>query len=559
MTNFSLKQCIDHLHQTHDIVCQIDCKYSDMAVARVDLYSKIKQAYRESFQDNQRLIFVLEQDLYNTNSTTGSILQAIQIILQDIDISNFFVCVVTTNPDIDKEYQFIKDNISNDPVDFQVFKCLGNFDKITVEHIAMQGKIQSLKSVDFDKISNQHQNLLFVDPVFCMMPWVGINISTTSQVYPCCVTKSEFSIGNIKDHSIDEIWNAENIKNIRKSMLQGIPVNGCQDCYDKEKLKRPSSRMNFNRELAKHVHLIDSTDQSGNVPTTNIKYWDIRYNNLCNFACRSCGPDQSSSWYQVHNTVQPDKKITIPLLQIGNNQDEVYNQICQNISHVDTIYFAGGEPSMIENFYNILELLIDHNRKDVHLIYNINMSRLSLKQKSLLTLWNQFQHVSIGASLDAEGDRATYLRSGTVWKDIINNRLAIAQECPHVDFWVSATTGLINALHVPDFHQSWVSQGLIEPADFNIQLLFTPAYQSVLNAPPELKQKIQDRYVQHLEWLTPLDKTGRAVHGFNSVIEMCQQPTQYDSEKFWTQIHKLDQYHGTNLLETFPELQNVGL
>jgi radical SAM protein with 4Fe4S-binding SPASM domain len=559
MSIITVNECVTYLRNTHNIVSEIICNYSEIEQARLDLYIKLKMAHKTEYSPDQRIIFVLTQDLYNSNSTTGSVLQAIQVILQDIDISNFFVCIVTTNPDFDSEYEFIKNNISVDPVSFHVYKCTGDFDKIKSEHTSIQGKAQSLKDIDFDLITEQHRDLIFNDPVFCIIPWIGINVATTSKVYPCCDTKKEFSIGNVKDNSIHEIWNSDNIKAIRKSMLQGTPVESCQNCYKKEKLKRPSSRTNFNQEFAQNIHVIDNTNPDGSLPSTDIKFWDVRYNNLCNLSCRSCNPSDSSSWYQVHNAINPDKKLTVQLLEAGNNQDAVFDQMQKSIDQIDTIYFAGGEPAMIENFYKILELLIANNRTDVRLRYNLNMTRLTLKNRSLLNLWNKFKHVSIGASLDAEGDRAAYMRSGTVWKDIVINRNAIAENCPHVDFWVSATTGLINALHVPDFHQSWVEKGFVKPSDFNIQLLFAPAYQSIINAPAELKQKIIDRYTKHLAWLTSQDYHGRAVHGFNSVIEMCHQPGHYDSEKFWKEVNQLDKYHGTSLLQTFPELCNTGL
>lgn len=555
----TVDQCVQQLRNNYEIVCQVDCNYSNIEIARVDLYTKLRAAHKEAYLENQRLIFVLEQDLYNTNSSIGSVLQAIQVILQDIDISNYFICLVTTNSDIDSEYQYIKHNISSDSVNFHVYQCQGNFTKINVEHTVIQGKIQSLTSVNLASLTDKQQHLLFVDPVFCMIPWVGINVDTTSKVYPCCHTQHKSEIGNTTTHSIEQIWNSDKMNSIRRAMITGKSVKSCQSCYEKEKLKQPSPRINFNKEFANNIQLINSTRSDGSLPTTNIKYWDIRYNNLCNFACRSCNPKASSSWFKVHNTIHPDKKLTIPLLTAGNDQDAVFDQMRKNINHVDTIYFAGGEPAMIENFYKILELLIEHNRTDVKLRYNINMSRLTLKDKSLLTLWSHFKYVTIGASLDAEQEKASYLRVGTVWDDIVTNRIAISNHCPHVDFWISATTGLINALHVPDFHQSWVAQGLIKPDNFNIQMLLAPDYQSIINAPDQLKQKIIDRYQQHLEWLTPLDKTGRAVHGFNSVVEMCRQQGHYNSEKFWTEVNNLDQYHGTSLLETFPELRDSGL
>jgi radical SAM protein with 4Fe4S-binding SPASM domain len=559
MSTITVNECVEHLRNTHDVIAEITCNYSEIHQAKLDLYAKLKIAYKTEYTPDQRIVFVLTQDLYNGTSAIGAVLQTIQVILQDIDISNFFVCLVTTNPDIDSEYEFIKNNISTDPVSFHLYKCTGNFDRINIEQTVMQGKAQSLKDIDFDSINNRHRDLLFKDPVFCIIPWIGIHVYTNSKAYPCCVAKKEFSIGNVKENSISEIWNSDKIKAIRKSMLEGTPLESCEYCYKKEKLKRPSDRNNFNQEFAQDIHIIDTTNADGSLPSTDIKFWDIRYNNLCNLSCRSCGPLSSSSWYQVHNSINPDRKLAVPLLEAGDNQDAVFEQMQKNINQIDTIYFAGGEPAMIENFYKILELLIAKNRTDVRLRYNLNMTRLTLKNKSLLELWSKFKHVSIGASLDAERDRAAYLRSGTVWKDIVTNRNAIAEKCPHVDFYVSATTGLINALHVPDFHQSWAEQGLIKPADFNIQLLFSPTYQSIINAPPQLKQKIIDRYTEHLVWLIPQDDFGRAVHGFNSVIEMCHQAGHYDSEKFWKEVNQLDQYHGTSLLQTFPELQDTGL
>ena len=46
--------------------------------------------------------------------------------------------------------------------------------------------------------------------------------------------------------------------------------------------------------------------------------------------------------------------------------------------------------------------------------------------------------------------------------------------CPNVDFYISSTVGLINALHIADFHRELGRQGLIKPQDFNFNLLQYP-------------------------------------------------------------------------------------
>jgi MoaA/NifB/PqqE/SkfB family radical SAM enzyme len=556
----SIDECLQDIHDQFEVLDQIRCDYNDVELAKLDLYMRLQKVWREQFDTNQRIVFVLERDFYNDHSPAGALLQAIQIIVQDIDISNFFVCIVSSNADLASEYSYVKQNISWDEISFNCYACSGSFARLTHDHRSMDGKGQSLKHLtdDISALSDPHRQMLFQDPVFCMMPWVGVNIGANSRMRPCCEWQGP-NIGDPEQQSIKEIWNGKEIKQIRRQMLQGQPVSGCASCYNKEKLTRDSLRNSINRDFVHRVDLIDRTDPDGTLHSDTVLYWDIRYNNLCNFACRSCGPHSSSSWAAVHNALHPDHKQKQWLLEAGSDSDHVFAQITEHLHSVEKIYFAGGEPLMIENFYRVLDLLDQAGRHDVQLCYNTNLSRLTLRGWSILELWSKFSRVSVGASIDAMEARAEYLRSGTRWSDIVSNRRLIQQHCPHVDFYVSATTGLINALHVADFHQSWVDQDLISAGDFNIQLLFQPTYMSVRNAPERLRQQIVDRYTQHIEWLRPRDQSGRAVSGFRSVIEMCRRPDVYDREQFCHEIGRLDQYHGTDLFRTFPELIGTGL
>lgn len=557
----SLQHCIDCLRSQFEIIVEIDCRYDSIESARFDLYSRLQKVRRDAYQDNQRLIFVLDSDLYDGSNPVGGLLQTLQIVIQDINISNFFVCVATTNPDIASEYQYIKDNISWDPVPFHIYRCQGKFTRVQGDYKPMDGNLQSLKHISdvISEMDDRHRDMLFVNKSLCMIPWIGLHIAPDSSARPCCEFDPKSPVGNVKKQTIKEIWNAPKLRQIRQSMLAGQSVPECAQCYHKENLKRDSLRNSINRDFARHADLLDSTSEDGSLEHIMIGYWDIRYNNLCNFACRSCGPYASTSWYQIHNDLYPDKKLSNALLTAGERKDLIFDQICENIDHVEKIYFAGGEPLIIENFYRILELLDSKKRHDVHLVYNTNLSRLNLGHRSIIDLWKKFPRVSVGASLDAMDQRGEYLRSGTKWSDIEKNRRTIMSECPHVDFYVSATTGLINALHVLDFHRSWIDRGLIRPEDFNIQLLYSPSHLSVTNAPDILKQHIVDRYKQHIDWLKSRDTVGRALAGFRSIIGMCYETGVYDADKFWLEIGRLDQYHGTNLFSSFPELIDMGL
>ena len=82
------------------------------------------------------------------------------------------------------------------------------------------------------------------------------------------------------------------------------------------------------------------------------------------------------------------------------------------------------------------------------------------------------------------------MRKGTVWKETVANRKRMLEVCPQVDFYISATVGLSNCLHVLDFHKSWVEQGFIKPQDFNFNLLQYPLWQRMDLLPLEEKKEL---------------------------------------------------------------------
>lgn len=542
----TIAECISKLQDDFDVLAVIDC--DDQPV--VDLYIKIKNLHRDSFENNQRIVFLITKD----SDHPGRTLQNLQSIINDIDISNFFVCLVTTNSDIKKDYQYVLDNISFDSVPFHLYQCAGEYTVQNNDISDVFSKYVSIKD-DGEKISNlrdDQRKLLFENKSFCMLAWSGINIEPNNRVRPCCEFQGK--LGDASTQSLGEIWNSYSWKQIRQRMLAGETVDGCQRCYEKEKMGRDTLRKSSNRALINKINLVDQTESTGHLDRFELGYWDIRYNNLCNLACRSCGPYSSSSWYQPAKKFGLIKQKRSPILIAGRDENDLFNQIIQHVDHVEKIYFAGGEPSMIEKFYEILETLDRHGRNDVHLCYNINMSRLSLKNKSLLELWQKFPRVSVGASLDGEHRRGEYLRQGLVWQDVLDNRRDMIKRCPQVDFYISATTSILNVLHLPDFHKSWVDLELIKPEDFNLGILFTPTYLRVDRIPLEMKKLIQERYAQHLEWLIPRDTVGRATYGFRSILSHIEKDVRFDREKFWNNVNLLDQYHGTDMLEIFPEL-----
>ena len=130
--------------------------------------------------------------------------------------------------------------------------------------------------------------------------------------------------------------------------------------------------------------------------------------------------------------------------------------------------------------------------------------------------------------------------------------------CPQVDFYISSTVGLINALHIPDFHRNWVEQGLLKPQDFNFNLLQYPYPQRIDLLPESYKEKVKEKYEKHLEWLRPLDSLTRATKGYESGLDyMMRRDNSKDLGQFKDSLKKLDLIRAENMLEVFPELKEL--
>jgi radical SAM protein with 4Fe4S-binding SPASM domain len=549
----TIKSCIQEISQKFDVIDIIDCdQHSD---SWVDLWIDLKKLHQEKYQANHRIIIKSTYDYYE-NSNHGIILQSLQNIINELDIPNFFICLLTTNNKIDSEYNFILTHYSYDKNPFQIYQCNGEFVRKKSSNIKPftkiqnfdKNKLQALLDLDIDQ-----KNMLFKNKNFCIAPWIATMISPDSGVRPCCFYDK--SIGNLKDQSMVEIWNNKNYREIRKKMIKNQEVSGCIKCRRYENIGKESLRQSLNKEFINQIQKVKHTQDNGELPNVELVYVDSRFNNLCNLSCRMCSATSSTSWHKSGVAMGLVDKNTPMFLSAGKRPGDLLNQIKNHVNTIEKIYFAGGEPLIIDDFYQILEHLDKNKKYNTKLVYNTNLTKSSLKNKDIFDYWKNFKNISIGASLDGEYKRGEYLRSGTVWNDVIEFRKKMLEIRPDIDFYVSATVSIINCLHLADFHKSWVEQGLIKPEEFNLGLIFSPEFLRVDCAPDILKEKIKKRYQDHLNWLRPIDKLGRATAGFESVISHIDNSNNnFNKDNFWKNVNLFDNYYKTNLLETFPEL-----
>ena len=340
-------------------------------------------------------------------------------------------------------------------------------------------------------------------------------------------------------------------------MLNNKKSRECVKCYDQEQSGFFSLRLSSNKHFGHNISMTENTKPDGTADFI-IKYWDIRFSNLCNMACRSCGTWFSSNWYEDHKKLTGAPPNHAKIMKAGRSGNDIWDQLLKQFDHVEQFYFAGGEPIIMEEHLRILKELDKRKMYHVRLIYNTNFSKSHFKGTDIFELWNKFDSVSIGASLDAEGPRAELMRKGTVWEETVANRKRMLEVCPQVDFYISATVGLSNCLHVVDFHRNWVEKGFIKPQDFNFNLLQYPMWQRMDLLPQNEKEKVTAKYKEHIEWLKSQDHLTRATKGFESALDwMNKKDMNRHLPTFVGETRKYDKIRDENFTDVFPEWKEL--
>ena len=403
----------------------------------------------------------------------------------------------------------------------------------------------------------REKELLIDSESFCMLPWMHLHAFPDGRAYPCCFAFDKLHVGNVNENSMEEVFNGPKMKQMRLNMLSNKKSRECVKCYDQEQSGFFSLRLSSNKHFGHNISMTENTKPDGTADFI-IKYWDIRFSNLCNMACRSCGTWFSSNWYEDHKKLTGAPPNHAKIMKAGRSSNDIWEQLLKQFDHVEQFYFAGGEPIIMEEHLRILKELDKRKMYHVRLIYNTNFSKSKFKGTDIFELWNKFDSVSIGASLDAEGPRAELMRKGTVWEETVANRKRMLEVCPQVDFYISATVGLSNCLHVTDFHKNWVEQGLIKPQDFNFNLLQYPLWQRMDLLPKEEKEKVTAKYKEHMAWLKSQDHLTRASKGFESALDwMNKKDMSRHLPTFVGETRKYDKIRDENFTDVFPEWKDL--
>lgn len=342
-----------------------------------------------------------------------------------------------------------------------------------------------------DSLSKQKIKDFFLkkSKVFCMLPWIHLHTTPYGTAAPCCIAEScneTTGVGNSRTQSLIELVNSDKMKQLRLDMLGSKENKECVKCYQHDKQNIQSSRVATIDEYKEYFdEVLPNTNPDGSLKEFKMRYYDIRFSNICNFKCRTCGSGFSSQWEQEDLKSKVSWARPIPKNDNPNFLEEVKNQI----SNLKTAYFAGGEPLITEEHYVLLEEMIRKKSTKVILRYNTNLSNLKFKDKDLLSLWKQFEHpINVYASIDHYGERAEYIRHGTNWAQIEENLLIVKKQ-PFIDFRMNTVLSIFNFCTIGNFYQYLLDKNLYTNKDrvYTLYNMSGPEYLTAHVLPEKFK------------------------------------------------------------------------
>lgn len=395
----------------------------------------------------------------------------------------------------------------------------------------------------------------------CAVPWMHLNFEPNGKVVPCCLTSQyNYFAGDLNTQTIEKIWNSDNMKNLRLQMINGEEPTICSKCFDRERVTGESGRVYHNRDFPEVIDIIpDITEPDGTCKTMDLKYWDFRFSNLCNFKCRSCGPRYSSAWVPDAKVMGlSDQEKVWSIEQVGNKPN--YDFLKDQIKTVKSIYFAGGEPLLMDEHWKILDMLVEHQRFDVKLQYNTNCSTLTYGKKNVMDYWALWEwgKIEVWPSIDEIGDRAELIRSGTVWSKVEQN-LKDLTTLKNIILRPGITVGAWNVFRLPEIIKYLVNLGVIIPGplqykNFFINLLEHPKHYHVHILSDSHRQEIVKKLKSFVEEYN--DKHNTTLHQFPHILHELEKPRDMESVmKFLQVTEQVDNIRNENLFEVVPEME----
>ncbi len=261
----------------------------------------------------------------------------------------------------------------------------------------------------------------------CMAPFKSLYFGHFGKVSVCCYNRS-YIVGTYPDQSIKEIWFGEKLDVLRDFIKHNDLSLGCKGCYHHLKAG------NFD---AAKPHGFDFLKKNKNRFPSSMEF---ELSNTCNLECIMCNGDFSSSIRKNR-----EKKPPIP----SSYDQSFVQQLKEFIPYLEQASFYGGEPFLVDIYYDIWEQMANLN-PDINIMVQTNATILNQKVKRLL----ERTKFTVNVSIDSlQKENYEYIRKNARFEKVMENIKYFREYCQRkgTNFFISACAMPQNWQEFPDF------------------------------------------------------------------------------------------------------------
>ena len=387
---------------------------------------------------------------------------------------------------------------------------------------------------------------------FCILPFTHLSTRPNGDITPCC--RSRETLGNIKEMTLEEAWNGEKQQELRRQLLNGEQAPLCYQCWDMEKQGSMSLRQSMNKVRDYMIPAKLDKFMPFKVPVLELKL-----SNLCNFRCRTCKPDLSTTWMKDWNLVKSEYEshgiVNTTARETNFDNDQFIEDIVRLAPTIEIVEFAGGEPLMDPLHYKILDALKPFGSK-ISVKYSTNLSKVKFGKFDTIDTWSYFKGVDLSLSIDGHPKLNNYIRTESdtdiLAKNLKEVRTALGKKysgraCLCYSAW--------NVFGLPESYDYF--QNVLD-TDVHGNIAWDPIFINPQVLPATLKEKANKKYKEYLNKIPDTNRRNGRIHRFvktNMNFLNAKDQSQH-FEQFLRYSNKLDQSRNTNLFDIVPEFKD---
>jgi sulfatase maturation enzyme AslB (radical SAM superfamily) len=373
----------------------------------------------------------------------------------------------------------------------------------------------------------------------CSLPWLMAEIQLHDDIIaPCC--KYEGNFGSLKTTKFPIIWANQNFQKIRNQMANGEIVKECSACYISDDVFAYKDKKN-----ADYQHLFDEVDTNADI--TLPRSFHIHLRNICNLACRMCGPNQSNRLDRLISKSE-NLKTYFPILQDNAYIDP--KKLSGSFIEARYVTFVGGEPMIDSDCMGLLKLIKEEATKLKEITFITNLTKINYKLLDIATSMDV--SVVLAVSIDGPPTLQEYIRHFSKWDKIYRNMMYVRERYPNIKFGFNSTISIMNVGYVGD------TLKFLHSLEFALRTKFKFCNPSIVHDkkflyPGNIPSEVKNLYLEKLNNYSGRLTIPGSEDLLKSAIGLLKEQPKEDFERFINFISEFDKQAGTDYKKIYPE------